>query len=309
MKKLKKWILPIVLVFLTTSCDEKAEVNEKKVDLLTLDDFKQVMQEEGAILSPKGQGNHEMFVLSDTRPSMFSMSLISQEVVNKRTNKNIYVYEFNTVEERERGLEAFDQINETIKFSAQPQVSFQKNLAVIYWSDTPDLNPNDGVVTDPAGESVLYAMERLAGPEIEGYIVDKKPGQVLVVSGEATDYGHGGNREYYDALWFSNVSDTLVIGDKVKAWSKHGIYPTPYPGQRIAHKLIEQITVHPEGADRTEEYMLQLAFQDDKLKDMHKIIAVKSVNYNAKEDMWYLHLKDARLHEDKEEFYFKLDDK
>ncbi|MDQ0876046.1 hypothetical protein QFZ77_004705 [Paenibacillus sp. V4I3] len=53
--------------------------------------------------------------------------------------------------------------------------------------------------------------------------------------------------------------------------------------------------------------MLQRALQDEKLKtDMHKIIAVKSVNYNAKEDTWYLHFKDTIMLED---FYFKLDDK
>ncbi|NRF95987.1 YobA family protein [Paenibacillus frigoriresistens] len=315
MKKLKRWILPIVLVFLTTGCGEKAVVNEqvaekvseKTVNLVTLDDFKQVMQEEGTLLSPKGEGTHEMFILSGVKPSIFSASLMFHEEVNPK--KNLYVYEFKTDEERKAGLEAFDQIKDIVKFSAQPQVTFQKNLTVIYWSDAPDLEPYDNLVTDPVGESVLYAMDRLGEPEIEGYIVDKKEGEILVVSSEAKDYSHGRGQESYDAIWFSNVSDTLVIGDKVKVWSKHGALLSPYPGREIAHKVIEQTTVRPEGSDRTEEYMLQKALQDDKLKDERKnnrIVAVKSVNYNAKEDTWYLHLKDARTLED---FYFKLDDK
>ncbi|MDQ0888763.1 hypothetical protein QFZ81_003851 [Paenibacillus sp. V4I9] len=313
MNKLIKWILPIVFVFLTAGCGEKAVVNEqlaekvseKPVNLLRLDDFKQVMQEEGTLLSSKGEGNHEMFILSGVKPSIFTASLMFHEEVNPK--KNLYVYEFKSDEERKIGLEAFDQIKDIVKFSAQPQVTFQKNLAVIYWSDAPDLEPYDNVVTDPVGESVLYAMDRLGEPEIEGYIVDKKVGEILVVSSEAKDYSHGKGQEFYNAIWFSNVSDTLVIGDKVKVWAERGNYTAPYPGREIAHKVIEQSTVRPKGADRTEEYMLQRALQDEKLKtDMHKIIAVKSVNYNAKEDTWYLHFKDTIMLED---FYFKLDDK
>ena len=88
MNKLIKWILPIVFVFLAAGCGEKAVVNkqlaekvsEKPDNLLRLDDFKQVMQEEATLLSSKGEGTHEMFILSaHFRSKPPSRRLISAE--------------------------------------------------------------------------------------------------------------------------------------------------------------------------------------------------------------------------------------
>lgn len=125
-------------------------------------------------------------------------------------------------------------------------------------------------------------------PGIEGYVVGKEEGRILVVSAvpEKIPTSSDGSGEYYEAIWFSRAPARANVGDKVKVW--YEIVMTSYPGQSEAVRVVVQRSAKPAGADLSEADAIRTALE------RHEGVGVpivKRIGYDADADVWSLLLK------------------
>lgn len=142
-------------------------------------------------------------------------------------------------------------------------------------------------------------------PGIEGYVVKTEKNKILVVSSESKDYSStGGVKEFYDAIWFSNVSQDVEIGQKVQVWFK--TIEESYPGKSQANKILILPSKKPEGANLSDTEVIKqfLTAKSDNVKGFFAPI-IKAVVYNPQSDNWNIHLQDA---DGKSELKFQVDD-
>lgn len=118
--------------------------------------------------------------------------------------------------------------------------------------------------------------------EIEGYVVEKASGTVLVTP-------HPENKQPNLApAYFSNVPDTLKIGDLVKI--SYTIMMESYPGQAKAVDVKVLESHKPVGADLTEAEVLNKAILNNKLKT--PILSI--FQYNKKTDKWSIVVENVK---------------
>lgn len=133
----------------------------------------------------------------------------------------------------------------------------------------------------------------LEKPGIEGYVVKTEANKILVVSSEPKDYSStGGVKEFYDAIWFSNVSKDVELGQKVKVWFK--TIEESYPGKSQANKVSILPSKKPEGANLSDAEVIKQFFttESDIIKGL-SVPVIKAVAYDRKSDHWNIHLQDV----------------
>lgn len=120
----------------------------------------------------------------------------------------------------------------------------------------------------------------------EGYIVKKDGSRILVVERNSTDYSaNGGMSDSYSAIWFSNVTANVEIGQYVKVWIKYGELMDSYPQQGEAEHLIVKSGLQPEGAVMSEAEAIRQALSS--LTDGNwDIPIIKDVYYDAANSIW-----------------------
>lgn len=143
-------------------------------------------------------------------------------------------------------------------------------------------------------------------PGIEGYIVKTEENEILVVSSESKDYSStGGVKDFYNAIWFSNVSKDVELGQKVQVWFK--TIAESYPGKSQASKIVILPSKKPEGANLSDAEVIKQFFttESDIIKGL-SIPVIKAVLYDRKSDHWNIHLQDAN---EKSDLKFQVTDK
>lgn len=127
------------------------------------------------------------------------------------------------------------------------------------------------------------------GPGIEGYVVGKEAGRILVVDSTPKDFSStGGLSEFYNAIWFSNVEESIEIGDKVQVW--YDIVAESYPGQAEAIKTAIIETQKTDDSDLTEAQAIQRALLSDEISSQN-ISVILSTAYDAANDKWTVNIK------------------
>ena len=153
---------------------------------------------------------------------------------------------------------------------------------------------SDGVAkveaTDEVKKVEIFNEEQ---PGIEGFIMKKEAGRILVVSSNPQDPNSaGGNKEFYDAIWFSNVPEEVETGQKVKVW--FGIVAESYPGHSRADKISILPSKNPDGADLSDTEAINkfLTLQASDIKEL-SVPVLKAVNYDKHSDSWTILLKES----------------
>ena len=130
------------------------------------------------------------------------------------------------------------------------------------------------------------------GALIEGYVVKIENERFLVVDPLPQDYSStGGMREFFDAIWFSNVPKDIRVGQKVQVWF-HNV-ATSYPGQSRAEKVSILPDHHPVKANLSGSEAIRKSLESEKLKETD-IPLIKAVNYNPETDIWTIQIKQGK---------------
>ncbi|NSL53108.1 YobA family protein [Bacillus sp. P2(2020)] len=130
-------------------------------------------------------------------------------------------------------------------------------------------------------------------PGIEGYVVAKEKGRILVVDPVPQDFSKtGGVSEFYNAIWFSNVLSDIKVGEKVQVWFDE--VAESYPGQSKAKKIKVLKNNTLSGTDLTEAEAIQKALdQVHKKSTSVEVKAVKKVSYDPSTDLWRIQIKQG----------------
>lgn len=117
-----------------------------------------------------------------------------------------------------------------------------------------------GCLLNKTSEGGRKFPETINNPSKEGfYIVKKDKSGVTVVSAESEDFSDsGGEKEFYQAVVYSNVSKNVKIGQRVQIENDGPILES-YPAQGKAKATVLLPTYHPEGADLTEAQVVRKA--------------------------------------------------
>lgn len=126
---------------------------------------------------------------------------------------------------------------------------------------------------------------------INGYVMDKKGQEILIVSPVAKDYSkQGGTEEFYDAVWANNSPENVKVGKQVKVWFAGGV-TTSYPGHGSIGNLEIIPDSIPEGATLSNAEVLNKALNKNTYGN--EIVTVQSISYDAAKDIWTIILKNT----------------
>jgi hypothetical protein len=125
-------------------------------------------------------------------------------------------------------------------------------------------------------------------PGMVGYVVDRENSRILVVDPVPQDFSStGGLSEFYHAIWFSNVSEEIEIGEQVKVW--FDMVAESYPGQSEAIKISIIEGEKPEKADLTEAEAIRRALTSE--WKTRGISVIKSATFDPETDVWEVLIK------------------
>ncbi|WP_235045600.1 YobA family protein, partial [Geobacillus kaustophilus] len=128
---------------------------------------------------------------------------------------------------------------------------------------------------------------------IEGYVVRKEGGSILVVSSDPQDFrSTGGLKEFYNAILVSSAPARVNIGQKVQVWIDGGIAES-YPGQGKAGKVLVVPSSPRDGASLSEEEAIRQALKQEESRLEHMIPVIRAVHYDKQADTWMIQIKDA----------------
>ena len=126
-------------------------------------------------------------------------------------------------------------------------------------------------------------------PGMTGYVMRLDGNRMLVVDPEPLDFSAtGGIDEFYNAIWFANYPDEVLVGHKVAVW--FDIVADSYPGQSEAQH-VEIIAVdEPAGAsfDQAEALRRALAQLEPGTPDL----AVIRIAFDQDQNAWTIELKE-----------------
>ncbi|MCC5894109.1 MAG: YobA family protein [Alkalibacterium sp.] len=132
-------------------------------------------------------------------------------------------------------------------------------------------------------------------PDITGYVMDSGGDSILVVYTVPTDQGQtNGLGEYYDAVWVSDVTESVEVGEQVSVWFEGGIAES-YPAQTQMGNLEIVDSPRPEGADLSETEALKEALSQESINA--ESLAVRSIAYEDSEDEWLVVLRNIHTFE------------
>ncbi|MFB6467444.1 YobA family protein [Cytobacillus sp. Hz8] len=135
--------------------------------------------------------------------------------------------------------------------------------------------------------------ERVTNFSIEGYIMKKQGDRILVVRSQPKDFSStSGKEEFYEAIWVSDITNEVELGQKVRVWIDGPIMES-YPAQAKADKVIPVIADNQIGADLSEEEVIRKALSSERenVKDFF-LPVIKSVTFDKESDSWKVEIKD-----------------
>lgn len=126
---------------------------------------------------------------------------------------------------------------------------------------------------------------------ITGYVMKIADERILVVDSEAEDFSStDGLEEFYNAIWFSNAPDDILVGQKVKVW--FDIVRDSYPGQSEVMHLEIIPGEKPAGANLSESDALFKALTSEDMAGLD-VTAVRLIEYHNEKNLWTIELKDV----------------
>lgn len=133
---------------------------------------------------------------------------------------------------------------------------------------------------------------------IEGFIVDKEEGKILVVSTIPNDSNNSKAKAVdYPAVWISTNEKKYELGQKVKAY--YDSMEESYPGQTTSNRINILKSTKPSKADLSEQDVIQVLLDEDL-----QIPVIKEIIYQDNKDYW-----DVTVISSDEELYFQIEDK
>lgn len=126
-------------------------------------------------------------------------------------------------------------------------------------------------------------------PGMTGYVMQRDAERILVIDTEAQDFSEtGGIDEFYNAIWFSDAPDNIVIGENVNVW--FDVVADSYPGQAKAEHIEVIPSEKPDNADLTEAEALHKALMS--LESDAGNLVVRSIEYEDEDKLWTIELKE-----------------
>lgn len=147
--------------------------------------------------------------------------------------------------------------------------------------------------------NLIFLIFLLTGcSNIEGFIVDKEEGKILVVSTNSNDPNNSKDRAVdYPAVWISTNEKKYELGQKVKAY--YDSMEESYPGQTTSNWINILKSTKPSKADLSEQDVIQVLLDEDL-----QIPVIKEIIYQDNKDYW-----DVTVISNNEELYFQIKDK
>jgi hypothetical protein len=91
------------------------------------------------------------------------------------------------------------------------------------------------------------------------------------------------NKEFYDAVWITNIPLDLKVGQKVHVMFE-GPIAESYPGQGSASNVNVSEIQKPEKADLTQDAVIRKALLNKDISTI-KVLVIKEVSYDQKSDL------------------------
>ncbi|MGG1635616.1 DUF3221 domain-containing protein [Paenibacillus sp. NRS-1760] len=141
-------------------------------------------------------------------------------------------------------------------------------------------------------QSSLSETNQSNSPEFIGYITKIENQRALVVSSFSKEINQT-RKEFYDAVWVSNIPSDVKVGEIVHVWFE-GELATSYPGQGKAAKVKIAEIKKPEKAILSPDEIIRKALTNKDISNVN-ILVVKEVNYDEKSAVWTLRYKSAMI--------------
>ncbi|MCC3374386.1 DUF3221 domain-containing protein [Cohnella sp. REN36] len=139
-----------------------------------------------------------------------------------------------------------------------------------------------------SAETVASPMmeQETSKPTLDGFVVRRDGGRMLVVTPVAKHFGaQGGRNEYYEAIWFTGAPSEAKVGRRVQVWTT--MIDESYPGQARAERVEVADEVRPDGAKRTEAEAIRAALESPAAARYARLApVVKSVAFDAASSIW-----------------------
>lgn len=121
-----------------------------------------------------------------------------------------------------------------------------------------------------------------------GFVVKKEKNQILVTNPNVQDFSaNGGEKYYYSASWYTNISSNIEIGQKVEVWVADGPKTTQYPGRDTAVDIAVIQTPQPDEANLTQEDAIRKALASKEVEAAnYSYPVIKEVNYDVSKSHW-----------------------
>jgi hypothetical protein len=140
--------------------------------------------------------------------------------------------------------------------------------------------------------SPLAEPNRSISTEHVGYITKIENQRALVVSPISKEINQT-RKEFYDAVWVSNMPPDIEVGQSVHVWFD-GEIATSYPAQGKASKVTNSNIKKPEKADFTQDTVIRKALLNKDISSIN-VIVIKEVSYDEYSDVWTIRYKDAKI--------------
>jgi len=149
--------------------------------------------------------------------------------------------------------------------------------------------------------------EGAVNPEFVGYVTKIENQRALVVNPTSREINDT-RKEFYEAVWVSNIPTNIEIGQKVQVWFK-GEIETSYPGQGMASKVTISEIEKPVIAILTQDEVIRKALMNKEIANIN-ILVIKEVHYDEKAAIWTIRYKSAVITDGVlEEYIIKIPDK
>ncbi|WP_409340409.1 DUF3221 domain-containing protein [Paenibacillus sp. MBLB4367] len=139
-------------------------------------------------------------------------------------------------------------------------------------------------------QSPLAESNKSSSAELVGYITKLENQRALVVSPISREINQT-RKEFYDAIWVSNIPKDVEVGQYVNVWFE-GAIATSYPAQGKASKVTITKIQKPEKAIMSQDEVIRKALLNKDISSIN-IFVINEVVYNEKSAVWTIRYKSA----------------
>jgi hypothetical protein len=126
--------------------------------------------------------------------------------------------------------------------------------------------------------------------EFVGYITKLENQRALVVSPISREINQT-RKEFYDAIWVSNMPQDVEVGQYVNVWFE-GTIATSYPAQARASKVTITKIQKPDKAILSQDEVIRKVLLNKDISSIN-ILVINKVVYDEKSAVWTIRYKSA----------------